>query len=391
MLNQKAPSQASLSALFKIFFMIGLTSFGMSMLENLKRIALKRGLVSEAEIREGLAMVQLYPGPILFDLVTFIGYRRRGTLGAISAALGFILPATTMMLVVAWLYRTYGEVPEVRSLSVGLGAAVLGVIVHVTTDFAQKNLHRIAEWACALMAFVAAVLGIDPIVVIAVAFAGGAYFWNETTRETPPTPDKHQRENGIVIPLVISVTIAGLAIVAVFSDGAIASLTTVFMKIGATAFGNASTILPVMQDAVVRDREWLSATDFNVAVAFGNLTPGPILNSATFIGYQVAGWQGGLVATFSVFAPSFAMTLLFTEIFARISHLGWIRGGVHGVTVVFVGLLAATVIFMGSPITNQPTLIMIGGLTFALLRFTKLQVATVFLIALAIWGYWTLR
>lgn len=381
----------TLTALFKIFFMIGLTSFGMSMLENLKRIAVQQGLVTEPEVREGLAMVQLYPGPILFDLVTFIGYRRRGVPGATLAALGFVLPATTMMLLVAWVYRTYGEVPEVRLLSVGLGAAVLGVILHVTTDFAQKNLHTVAEWVCAILGFIAAIAGLDPIAVIALSFVVGAYFWREPTGENLSGNAEQQDMSKLAMPLVIAAVIAGAAVVAVISDGSVASLMAVFMKIGATAFGNASTILPVMQDAVVRDHGWLSVADFNVAVAFGNLTPGPVLNSATFIGYQVAGWIGGLVATFAVFAPSFAMTLLFTEIFGRVRHIAWIKGAIHGVTSVFVGLLAATVVFMGSPITNQPALLTLGGLTFVLLRFTKLQVGTVFLVALAAWGCWILR
>ena len=112
-------SNLSLTSLFCVFFAVGASSFGMAMLENLRRVALRGGLISEEELREGLAMVQLYPGPILFDLVAFIGYRRRGTFGALAAACGFILPATLMMLVVAWFYERFGDVPAVRVLSVG--------------------------------------------------------------------------------------------------------------------------------------------------------------------------------------------------------------------------------------------------------------------------------
>ncbi len=158
-----------------------------------------------------------------------------------------------------------------------------------------------------------------------------------------------------------------------------------FIKIGATAFGNASTILPVMQAAVVQEQSWLSAPEFNMAVALGNLTPGPVLNSATFIGYRVAGFTGGITATLAIFAPSFAMTLFFTELFGRIRHMGWVRGLIRGVTSVFVGLLASTCLTMALPMAGQPSALGLGMLTFALLRLTRLNMGWVFLIALTLW------
>lgn len=380
------PDAPSFTELFRVFFLIGLTSFGITMLENLRRVALRRGLVSEEELREGLAMVQLYPGPMMFDLVTFIGYRRLGTIGAMASALGFILPATLLMLAVAWLYGRYGELPAIRMLSAGLGAAVVGAIAHIAVDFAKKNLAGAADWGFALCAFAAAVLRVDALVVIAGGFGVGTIFWRDGSKQETAIPvGVRQTRFDLAGPFAVCMAVILAAVLSAWSNVPFPALITVFMKIGATAFGNASTILPVMQAAVVQQQSWLSATEFNVAVALGNLTPGPVLNSATFIGYRVAGLPGGITATLAIFAPSFAMTLFFTELFARIRHLGWVRGSIRGVMSVFVGLLASTCLTMALPMAGQPAALGVGLLTFALLRLTKLNMGWVFLIALTLW------
>ncbi len=180
------PDAPSFTELFRVFFLIGLTSFGMTMLENLRRVVLRRGLVSEEELRDGLAMVQLYPGPMMFDLVTFIGYRRRGATGAMASALGFILPATLLMLAVAWLYERYSELPAIRMLSTGLSAAVVGAIAHIVVDFAKKNLAGAASWGFALCAFAATVLRVDALVVIAAGFVVGMIVWRDGSNQESP-------------------------------------------------------------------------------------------------------------------------------------------------------------------------------------------------------------
>lgn len=378
------PAIKSSTDLFRIFLVVGATAFGMSMLENLRRVALSRGLLSEEELTEGLAMVQLYPGPIMFDLVAFIGYRRLGIKGATAAGVGFILPATLMMLAVAGLYERFGELPAVRTLSVGLGAAVVGVIAHIAFDFAKKNLHDTPGWALAIGAFAASVLHTDAIAIIGIGFLGGTVIWRNTFAQvTPHCPNKGSIT--LLRPFAICAAIILAAGVSVMTNGPLASLVVAFMKIGATAFGNASTILPMMQEVVVADHAWLTPVEFNMAIALGNLTPGPVLNSATFIGYHVAGVAGGIAATLAIFAPSFALTLVFSEIFGRIHHLRWVRSAIQGVTSVFVGLLASTILLMARPMADQPAALIIGLLTFILLRLTKIKLGWVFLLALVVW------
>ncbi len=383
MLTTSVPTPAHL---FAIFFRIGLTSFGMTMLENLRRSTLRHNLLSEEELREGLTLVQLYPGPILFDLVTFIGYRRQGTLGACAAGLGFILPATVFMLAAAWTYERYGTLPAIQTLSSGLGALVVGVMLQVVADFGQKNLRSLFDGLIAISALGAALLHVSAVYVVVAGLVVGTLVKPEhVSTSLPPLPIRWSR---LATPLLIGALVVSAGIVFTLHVTLMGKLTLVFLKIGATAFGNATTILPVMQETVVQTHHWLSLSDFNVAVALGNLTPGPILNSATFVGYRVAGASGALAATVAIFAPSFAMTLIFTELFDHIRHWQVMHSAIRGVMSSFVGLLVATVINMATPLSGHPASIILATAAFFALRFFRLGLGWIFLFGLSGWYIW---
>jgi chromate transporter len=368
--------------LFALFLRIGATSFGMTMLENLRQVVMRRGLLSEQEMREGLALVQLYPGPIMFDLVAFIGYRRRGTAGAIAAATGFILPATLLMLTVAWAYTQFGSLPSLKRLSLGLSALVVGIMAHITFDFARKNLTGLIHAVLAVTAFIATLAQVDPVMVIFMALAIGAIaLRTEANQAVSETVLSWRR---LVAPLVVAGIVLGAVLAAVLIDSSLSQLALAFFKIGATAFGNAATILPVMQAVVVSQHRWLAPAEFNLAVALGNLTPGPVLNSATFVGYRVAGLLGGLAATIAVFAPSFAMTLLMSELYERVRRWGAVRAAIQGVVAAFVGLLAGTTLSMAQPIANDVPAIIVAAVAFTTM-VAGVPLIWVLVVGLPIW------
>lgn len=174
--------RTQLAELFAAFFRIGLTSFGMAILQNLKAMTLRRRFLFEQTFREGLTLVQLYPGPIMVDLVAFIGYRNHGVLGALAATIGFLLPATALMMLASAAYLSYGNLPAVETLLSGLNALVVGVILNVTLDFAQKNLNGSVEVALALLAFI---LGILHVVLAGGLLAWGGWFYLEATIGKP--------------------------------------------------------------------------------------------------------------------------------------------------------------------------------------------------------------
>jgi chromate transporter len=382
--NDNAPEDLTVIGLFLAFLRIGSTSFGMTMLENLRQTTVRCGLISEQEMREGLALVQLYPGPIMFDLVAYIGYRRGGTAGAFAAATGFILPATLLMLGVAWAYTQFGNLPTLQHLSLGLSALVVGIMAHVTFDFAKKNLTGTIQVAVAIVAFIATMFGADPVIVILLALAVGASVLRIEANQ--PVLRTVQSLRRLMVPLLVTGIVLGAALAAAFMDTVLARLALAFFKIGATAFGNAATILPVMQNVVVGQHGWLTPAEFNLAVALGNLTPGPVLNSATFIGYRVTGLLGGLAATIAVFAPSFAMTLLMAELYERVRRWVTVRAAIRGVVAAFVGLLAATTLNMAQPVAGNLPAMVAAVVAFAALA-AGMPLIWLFVVGMPIW--WT--
>jgi chromate transporter len=371
--------------LFAAFFRVGLTSFGMAILQSLKTTALRRGFVSEAEIEEGIALVQLYPGPIMVDLVAFIGYRRRGALGAVFAVGGFLLPATALMLVLAVAYRHYGDLPAVAAMLPGLTALVVGVVLSVAIDMARKNIAGPRDALLALLAFAIGALGGNMLLAVAGGIVGGAIGW----RRMPDKPIAATTEalswRRLAPPLLCAVGLLAAALALALNPGAISDIGLAFMKIGSIAFGNAATILPIMQQAVVDEHRWLTGPQFAAAIAFGQITPGPMLNSATFVGYHVAGLPGALAATTAIFAPSVVMTMIFTELFAHVRHLAPVRAAIRGVMAAFVGMLAWVAISLGFYIATQPAAWVLVAATLLGVRILKRDALTVFGTGLLLW------
>lgn len=377
-----------LVALFGAFFHVGLTSFGMAILQELKAKTLRRGFLTEREIEEGIALVQLYPGPIMVDLVAFIGYRRRGVRGALCAVGGFLLPALLLMLGLSAAYRRYGDLPAVAALLPGLGALVVGVILNVTLDLAQKNLKGRPEALLALFAFTLGALGGDMLWAVLVGIAAGAWRWRHARDASivpHPGPLPWRR---LIAPALLGVGLLAMALMAAWDSRPLSQLLLTFMKIGSIAFGNGSTILPIMQQAVVTEHHWLDPAQFSAAIALGQITPGPILNSATFVGYQVAGLAGALVSTFAIFAPSVLMTMAFTEIFTHVRHLAPVRGAIRGVMASFVGMLAWVTVSLGEGVFTQPVTFILAAGALVALRYLRWDTLRVFGIGLLAWVAW---
>lgn len=378
--------QPGLRDLFRAFFRVGLTSFGMAILQNLRTTALRRGFVSEAEIEEGIALVQLYPGPIMVDLVAFIGYRRRGAWGAIFAVAGFLLPATVLMLVLAEAYRRYGDLPQVAAMLPGLTALVIGVVLSVTLDIARKNIARRRDVLLALLAFAIGALGGNMLWAVAAGIGIGAAGWRHEPDHADSRATAALSWRRLAPPLLLGAGLLAIALALAFRPGSMSDLALAFMKIGAIAFGNGATILPIMQQVVVDQYHWLDGPQFAAAIALGQITPGPILNSATFVGYQVAGLAGALAATAAIFAPSVVMTMVFTELFVHVRHLAPIRAAIRGVMAAFVGMLAWVAISMSQPLADKPAAWLLAVAAVAALRILQWDTIRLFAAGLLLWA-----
>jgi chromate transporter len=157
-------------------------------------------------------------------------------------------------------------------------------------------------------------------------------------------------------------------------------------KIGSVAFGSGMAIISVMQAEVVQAHGWISQREFLDGLALGQITPGPILITATFIGYKLGGVAGAALATFAIFSPSIAMTLVFTEVFGRIKHLQRVRDALAGVLAAFVGLLAATLVHLGSATLDNPVMVAFAAAALVAIRWFALDIAWIFAGGLVVWA-----
>lgn len=374
------------------YLRVGATAFGgPAMLPQLRRAALRRGWLTDHELDEGLALVQLYPGPIGVDLVAYIGFKLRGVPGAVVAATGFLLPSFVFMVLLSAVYFTAGTLPWVSTLFRGLEALVVGMLLHLALDLGSRNLRNPREAMVGFTAFAALLFHVNALVIVLVALALGALVLRpEAAPGNPGRPRALARAPGaprrwLGIGAVVAGVVGG-ALSAWALGSTVGSMGLVFFKIGSVAFGNGTTILPLIQADVVDARHWLTMNQFADGIALGQITPGPFLITAAFIGYKLGGVGAAALATFAMFAPSFAMTLVFTELFARVKDLGPARGALAGVMASFAGMVAVMVLQLGDLALKGPSPLVLAAGGFVGVRFLKLDAAWVLGGGLALWA-----
>jgi len=375
----------SLRTIFLAFLEIGLTAYGMAILQKLRALVIRRGWLTEEETSEGLAMVQLYPGPIMVDFTAYVGYRLRGVPGALAATLGFVLPAFVLVTALSAAYFAGGELPWVHKLFLGLEALVIGVLANVTVSLGQQAIKGRIEFFIALAALIALLFKVNAVLVSLAALGVGALAISRRGAASQAQAAAMSRRRMIAVMTLVMAIIAS-AIAAGMSGTPLGQLTASLFKIGSVAFGSGMAIIGVMQAEVVQAHGWVSQREFLDGLALGQITPGPVLLTAAFIGYKLGGVLGAALATFAIFAPSIAMTLVFTEVFGRIKHLQRVRGALAGVLAAFVGLLAATLWQLGHVALDSPLLFAFSAVAFVATRGFKLDIVWVFGGGLVLWA-----
>ena len=391
--NIQPRPQISLWAIFSAYFIIGLTAFGMAIIQKIRAMVIGKNWLSEEEVNEGMGMVQLYPGPLMVDFSAYVGYKLRGVIGAILATTGFILPTFVMMSVLSAFYFSAGNLPWVHPLFLGVEALVVGIVLNVTLEMGGRNLQTRTQAVIMLLAFGALLFKVNSILIVLVALGLGAWLIRpaegagkmagagKPAPKAQPVSLKRWAGIGAVVLVVLAVVAFSWTL-----RSEIGALVLSLFKIGSVAFGNGYTIVSLLQTEAVEAHPWLTMNQFADGLALGQITPGSILIVATFLGYKMAGFWGGLLATFAIFSPSFAMTLVFTEVFTRIRDLKAVRGALAGVMASFVGLLVVVLLQLGGVALTSPAAFALAGAAFVAVRWFKLDLLWVFLGGLLVWG-----
>ncbi len=385
----------SLKSLFWIFFRIACTSFGgfMAMISVVENVVVERKkLLTHQEMLDGISLASMLPGPVAVNVCTYVGYRLRGSLGALVSASAAILPAFVLIVVLSAAYFRWGQLPVVNKLFMGFIPAVSAVIVAAAWNMSRKSLTGSREIAIALAAF-AALLGIGGFYSTLAIIAGGGilgWFWFRATLgassspdEKPATPRPGFGANAFVLK------VAPLAGVPLWSlaPALLAKLFTVFAGMSVMLFGGGYVFIPLIQEIVVNHHKWVTSQEFVDGIALGQITPGPILVSAAFIGLKVAGLAGATVATIGIFAPPAVLMVVASGAFERLKHSPALQAALHGVRPAVIGMIFAAAVVVGR--TSAP--VWISALIFmvALYALVRFRVEAVWIIpAAGLAGWW---
>lgn len=335
-----------------VFLKIGAMSYGGPAIMGIMQAEIqeKRGWLSKERFLEGLALVNMLPGPAATQLGILIGYDRAGWRGGALAGLCFMLPAFFIMLGLTLLYTTYGDLPFARDAFYGLGPVVLGIFVVAVVRLGKTALQGRSQIVICIAAFLLAAF--TPIGIIATlllaACAGVALY--------------HSRASGLRAALVVALLVAAYhwAAPALSSHDLPAAHTharevvapglweigTFFLKVGAFTFGGGITVLAFVENQVVTQLQWLTPQEFLDGLALGQLTPGPILMLAAYVGYKLAGFAGAVVGGLAIFAPAFVLTLSLAPVLARVRQLAWIRAAMRGTGAAVIGVISVSLVHL---------------------------------------------
>jgi chromate transporter len=338
-------TEATLPDLFFSFLRLGITAFGgPAMIAYIRQLAVERKLwLDDETLRSGVALCQTIPGATSMQMSAYVGLKARGVAGAAASFIGFVLPAFAIMVVLGVLYTRVSSLPAVISVFSGLHVLVVAIIANATFFFGKTTLKKWPGFAVAALATTAFLLSLHPIMVIGLSAAVGLVLLTDHTA-TPRATDDPPRLSTLKPVMLMSLAIVLLLVALFYINRTLFALGALMLRIDLFAFGGGFASVPLMFHEVVSVRSWLPPNVFMDGIALGQVTPGPIVITATFVGYMVKGIVGATIATIGVFAPSFLMVVGIAPYFDRLRASSRFVGALNGILCSFVGLLIAVTV-----------------------------------------------
>ncbi|PYN18002.1 MAG: hypothetical protein DME05_02510 [Candidatus Rokuibacteriota bacterium] len=355
---------------------IGATAYGGPAIMGIMQAELqeKRGWVSKERFVEGLSLVNMLPGATAAQLSIFLGYARGGWWGGLLAGLCFVVPGFLVLLALTVGYAAFGATPLLRGALYGLGPVVLGIYVVAIYRLGKVAMSTRSQIVIAVAAATAALttpLGVAWILLL----AGGAGLWLFHSRRWGTAALAALAVGLAVVHVVSRWTPAPGAAEAGDAPGAgLVQLATFLLKVGALTFGGGLTMIAFIQEHVVAQFQWLTPQEFIDGLALGQLTPGPVLLVAAYVGYKVAGIGGAAVGGAAAFLPSFVMMLALLPVFDRVRTLVWTRAALRGIAPGVIGVLAVSLVRL-SP-HALPDLVAVATLIVTVVVLLVWRVAT---------------
>ena len=326
-----------IAELVAYFLRLGLLGFGgpVALVGQMEReLVTERKWLGKEQMREAIAVCQSLPGPLAIQVGIYAAYLRGGFWGAWAGGWAFILPNFVIVAALGALYVHFGELRPVTAIFYGVSPAVIALILHSCYRLAKLGMEDALQWAIALVCLVITVI-LQAEVALLFIGAGlvGIARYGSIFRRPPP----------VAMQVAAVPALAQMAPVA--SGSTLGKLLLFFLKAGSLTFGSGLVIVPFLEQGLVQQYGWLDERQFLIAVAIGMISPGPVVITATFVGYLVAGFWGSVVSTVGIFFPSFIFVLVVAPLLARHRGNPNVQGFVKGAYAAAIGtILGASIL-----------------------------------------------
>ncbi len=338
-----------LKELAGVFFKLGIIGFGgpaahIAMMEH--EVVSKKKWMSREHFLDLIGATNLIPGPNSTEMAMHCGYHRAGWPGMIVAGLGFIIPATLITGAIAWFYLQYGSIPDIKPIWYGIRPAVLAIIINAVYKFGKKALKNWQLGIIGAAVMIASLAGMSEVLVL---LTGGllGMFWLSFSQ-------KRDHAKASFFPSFLlsakpgypKAAIAAIAIstAQIAGNVSLIKLFLVFLKIGSVLFGSGYVLIAYLQDELIDRLGWLTQQQLVDAIAVGQFTPGPVSSAVTFVGYQIIGIKGAILATVGMFLPSFFFVAMLNPFIPKMRTSKWVSCFLDSVNVGAVAIMAAAVI-----------------------------------------------
>ena len=327
----------SLIDLAKLFLRLGLTAFGgpaahIAMMRH--EVVERRQWLTDKDFLDLLAATNLIPGPNSTEMAIHLGYKHGGKAGLIVAGACFILPASLIVAAIAWTYKQYGDTPQLDWLMYGIGPVVIAIIVQALVKLGRSAITQIPHALLGTAVLVLALNGTNELLLLLIGAIIGLLM----------TTGRWIGMTAMLTSLATATQAIYLSAQVVTAEAVpftLTRLTLFFAKVGSILFGSGYVLVAFLRADLTERWGWLTDQQLIDAITIGQITPGPVFTTATFIGYLLGGWSGAVLATLAIFIPGFVFVAISQPLIPKLRQSRPLSGVLDGIVVASFGLMAA--------------------------------------------------
>lgn len=345
----------SLGQLATLFSKLGSIGFGglavqISMMEH--EVVGRRKWLTHQKFLDIVGATNLIPGPNSIEVAIHVGYLQAGWLGFAVSGICFVLPSALFTIGFAFVYMEFGTLPQIAPFLEGIQPVVLAVILVATWKLGKTAVKNWRLAVVGVVVIIAEILGMNEMMVILLGGVVGMFWLRFYERLKPPTDEQGMSESEsptFWIPktvVILLITLAAVLLIDIRASTGISlwKLSMFFLKVGSLLYGSGYILIAFLEGGLVHDLGWLTQQQLLDAIAIGQVTPGPLLSTATFIGYLLLGVPGALVATVSIFLPSFLFSAALNSVIPQLRRFRWTSAFLDAVNISSVALMASVLV-----------------------------------------------